>query len=132
MSQAAISSQLKAIHDAFNCRDNAALMSCYTHNANIVPKPLAQSRSKRSVVENVEEFRRRYAADYIVSQGSEVVLQAGDVALVMTNLYLAERTKPDLLPCEPVKAVYVFKQSEQGDWYCAVDNFFGVDLLTYS
>lgn len=132
MNKQAISKQLKAIHDAFNRGDNDALRACYTSDANIVPKPLASPKMGRSVMDNVEEFRRKYATDYIVSQGSEVVLEAGDVALVMTNLYLAERAKPDLLPCEPVKAVYVFKQEDSGSWHCAVDNFFGVDLLSYS
>lgn len=131
MSKAAISNQLNAIHDAFNRGDNDALKACYTNDAHIVPKPLAGPGHCASIVDNVNEFRKKYAREYIVSHGAEVVLEAGDVALVMTNLYLAEK-KSDVLPCEPVKAVYVFQKGGNGIWQCAVDNFFGVDLLTYS
>jgi ketosteroid isomerase-like protein len=132
MEKQAITQRLQAIHDAFNAGNNAALEACYTKDAKIVPKPLGNNLGTNSVLDNVEEFREKYATDYIVSQGNEVVLEAGDVALVMTNLYLSQRSNPELLPCEPVKAVYVFKKHVTGEWHCAVDNFFGVDLLTYS
>ena len=132
MSKAAISNQLNAIHDAFNRGDDDALSACYTQDAHIVPKPLAGPGHCKSILDNVKEFRQKFAREFIVSHGAEVVLEAGDVALVMTNLYLAEKAKSDILPCEPVKAVYVFRREENGAWQCAVDNFFGVDLLTYS
>ena len=60
--------------------------------------------------------------------GDEVVIEAGDTALVISKLYLNATGAVD---CNVKKAIYVFRKNAEGEWQCAIDNFFGVDLIDY-
>jgi ketosteroid isomerase-like protein len=70
--------------------------------------------------------------EHIVTTGDEIVIEAGDVALVIAKLYLVPKAAPHTLPCDGKRAVYVMQRNDSGEWRCIIDNFFGTDLLDFA
>ena len=124
-----ISQQLAALHQAVNMNDTGALRQLYKEDAVLVDKPFVAQR--RDIHGALREFKSRYMPEHIVSHGDEVVIEAGDTALVISKLYLNSKHAADKMECDYNKAIYVFRKNAAGDWQCAIDNFFGVDLIDY-
>ena len=124
-----ISQQLQALHQAVNSNDAAALQQLYKDDAVLVDKPFISEH--RDIHGALHEFKSRYMPEHVVSHGDEVVIEAGDTALVISKLYLNSKQAVDKLGCDYKKAIYVFRKNEGGEWQCALDNFFGVDLIDY-
>ena len=121
-----VTRQLHAMHDAVNNNDLTALQTLYCEDAFLVDKPRVSSRS--DLQRALSAFKQRYMPEHIVSQGDEVVIEAGDTALVISKLYLNATGAVD---CNVKRAIYVFRKNAEGEWQCAIDNFFGVDLIDY-
>ena len=119
------SRQLAQLHHAVNSRDMSALMQCYCQDARLIEKPVLSIGAQLD--DALSSFRRRYMPEHQVVAGDEVVVEQGDIALVMCKLYLQQGTATS----EAEKAVYVFRREADGQWRCAIDNFFGVKLLDY-
>ena len=124
-----ISQQLNTLHQAVNQDDADTLCQLYRENAVLVDKPFVSGR--RDLQCALHEFKARYMPEHVVSHGDEVVIEAGDTALVISKLYLSNKRVADKLDGEMKKAIYVFRKNDRGDWQCAIDNFFGVDLIDY-
>lgn len=128
-----ITQLLAKLHTAVNSGDSQAVDSCYAENAKVVASPLAHSQhNPHDCVRALQDFQRKFMPQHNVTQGDEIVIEAGDIALVITKLYLVPKATPDALPCEPKKAVYVMQRQSTGEWRCIIDNFFGTDLLDFA
>ena len=128
-----ITQLLAKLHTAVNNDDSQAVDSCYSTHAKVVTSPLAQpQQTEHDCVRALKEFQRKFMPQHNVTQGDEIVIEAGDVALVITKLYLVPKATPEALPCESKKAVYVMQRQQSGEWRCVIDNFFGTDLLDFA
>lgn len=130
MKQQSVASTLSHMHQAFNTDAIEAINACYTDSAKVIAKP-SDKAPNQNAHQALTEFRKKYAHNHLVTQGDEVVIEAGDVALVISKIYLSEKQNKANLPCEAQNAIYVFKRDEHGQWRCAIDNFFGTELLNY-
>lgn len=131
MTTPTISQLLSRLHNAVNVGDEDAIKACYGNDANIVSAPL-HTDVERDCVHALRRFQQRFMPSHIVTTGDEVVLEAGDIALVIAKLYLVPRSTPHALPCEGKRAVYVMQKQENEQWRCIIDNFFGTDLLDFA
>ena len=132
MRNQAISAQLRELHRAFNADEHKAIAACYDETATVVSKPIHKRSGKSDVVEALAQFKQDIVPDALVSNGDDVVIEAGDVALVMSKIYLNYGQPKQPQFAEANRAIYVFKRNEKGQWRCVVDNFFGTDLLDYT
>lgn len=131
MTTPTISQLLSRLHDAVNLGDEDAIKACYGTNANIVSAPL-HTDAQRDCVDALRRFQHKFMPSHLVTTGDEVVVEAGDIALVIAKLYLVPRSTPHALPCEGKRAVYVMQKQSDGQWRCIIDNFFGTDLLDFA
>jgi len=65
-----------------------------------------------------------------VSQSNMVIIEAGDIALVLSKTYIESPDKPDSEFSAERKAIYVYKKTTDGKWLCAIDNSYGVELIS--
>lgn len=127
----AISHVLHHLHNAVNNGDSDALSACYSNNAKVVASPL-NSTVQRDCISALNQFQQKFMPEHIVTTGDEIVIEAGDIALVIAKLYLVPKHTPNALPCEGKRAVYVMQRQTNGKWKCIIDNFFGTDLLDFA
>lgn len=127
----AITHVLHHLHSAVNAGDKDALSACYGHNAKVVASPI-NSTTQRDCISALNQFQQKFMPEHIVTTGDEIVIEAGDVALVIAKLYLVPRHTPHALPCEGKRAVYVMQRQSDDSWKCIIDNFFGTDLLDFA
>jgi ketosteroid isomerase-like protein len=125
-----ISQILARLHQAVNNDDLKSINNCYAENARVVVTPAGQS--EHDCIEALQLFQQKYMSAHRVTRGDEVVIEAGDIALVVSKLYLVPKSAPNAMPCDPKKAVYVMQRQPNGQWRCIIDNFFGTDLLDFS
>ncbi len=126
-----ISYVLKRIHNAVNNDDLNALADCYGEQANVVATPLSGS-VQHDCVSALQHFQQRFMPEQLVTTGDEIVIEAGDIALVIAKLYLVPKSTPNALPTEGKRAVYVMQKQADNTWRCIIDNFFGTDLLDFA
>lgn len=126
-----ISEVLSRLHGAVNNGDLDTIHSCYGNNAKVVSTPITGA-THRNCVAALTTFQQKFMPDHLVTTGDEIVIEAGDVALVVAKLYLVPKATPHALPCEGKRAVYVMQRQDDGEWRCIIDNFFGTDLLDFA
>jgi ketosteroid isomerase-like protein len=131
-----ISQVLQTLHHAVNNGDYEALSNCYDNSAKVVTTPLSgaykTATSQHDCVYALQQFQQKFMPEHLVTTGDEIVIEAGDVALVIAKLYLVPKATPNALPCEGKKALYVMQKQSSGEWRCIIDNFFGTDLLDFA
>jgi len=131
-----ISQVLQTLHHAVNQGDYDALSNCYSSSAKVVTTPMSgaatSSTSQHNCVVALQQFQQKFMPEHLVTTGDEIVIEAGDVALVIAKLYLVPKATPNALPCEGKKALYVMQKQGSGEWRCIIDNFFGTDLLDFA
>lgn len=59
-----------------------------------------------------------------------VIIEAGDIALVLSKTYIESPDKPDSEFSTERKAIYVYKRTTDGKRLCAIDNSYGVELIS--
>jgi uncharacterized protein (TIGR02246 family) len=114
---------------AINERDFDTVASCYTKEAVLVIKPgmLAQGRDDIKVAhKRISDY---FNGSLSVSQGEMVIIEAGDIALVLSKTYVDSPEKLDSEFSTERNAIYVYKKTAGGKWLCAIDNSYGVELL---
>ena len=131
MKNQAISAQLQELHRAFNANEHRAIAACYDETATVVSRPIHRRSGKSDVLKALAQFKKDIVPDALVTNGDDVVIEAGDVALVMSKIYLNYGQVKQPKFAEANRAIYVFKRNEHGEWRCVVDNIFGTDLLDY-
>lgn len=125
-----VSHQLQALHSAVNSNDTQALKALYRDDAVLIEKPMMTSRTE--LLKALDGFKSKYMPAHVVSQGDDVVVEAGDTALVISKLYVSAKQSADTTEGHVKKAIYVFRKNTDGQWQCAIDNFFGVDLIDFA
>jgi len=129
MSDHTLKQEIAKADQAINERDFDTVASCYTEEAILVVKPgnLVQGREAIKVA-------HKKISDYFnnslnVSQGDMVIIEAGDIALVLSKTYIESPEKLDSEFATQRDAIYVYKKVADGKWLCAIDNSYGVELL---
>lgn len=64
-----------------------------------------------------------------VSQGEMLIIEAGDIALVLARTFVKSPEKLDSEYSTERDAIYVYVKDDKGKWLCAIDNSYGVELL---
>jgi uncharacterized protein (TIGR02246 family) len=116
---------------AINRRDLDALMEFYDPDATLVVKP-------GKVISGRAEIRKAFVAifDYfnnslVVEQGEMRIVQAGNVALVITETRLTANEKADSAFSMNREATYVYRRDSNGVWRSLIDNSYGMELLRH-
>ena len=114
---------------AINERDFDTLASCYTEEAVLVVKPGMQVQGREAIKAAYKRIYDYFNGSLNVSQGEMVIIEAGDIALVLSKTYVESPEKPDSEFSTERDAIYVYKKTASGEWLCAIDNSYGVKLL---
>ena len=125
-----ITALLTRLHHAVNTGDFETISNCYSENAKVVANPLG--RQQHDSITALQAFQKKYMPSHLVTTGDEIVIEAGDIALVISKLYLIPSATPLATPCEGKRALYVMQRQFNGEWRCIIDNFFGTDLLDFA
>lgn len=114
MDDHALKQEIAKADKAINERDFDTLASCYTEDAILVVKPgkLVQGREAIKVVhQKISEY---FNDSLNVSQGDMVIIEAGDIALVLSKAYIESPGKLDSEFSSERDAIYVYKKSADG------------------
>lgn len=114
---------------AINDRDFEAVTACYTEDAVLVLKPGTLAQGREAIKTAHQKISDYFKDSLHVSQGDMVIIEAGDIALVLSKTYIASPGKLDSEFSNERDAIYVYKKSADGQWLCAIDNSYGVELL---
>ncbi|PPD50945.1 MAG: DUF4440 domain-containing protein [Methylobacter sp.] len=129
MENHALTQEIARADKAINERDFDTVASCYTEEAVLVVKPgmLVQGRDKiKAAHQKISDY---FNGSLNVSQGDMVIIEAGDIALVLSNTFVESPDKLDSEFSTERDAIYVYKKTSDGNWLCAIDNSYGVELL---
>lgn len=113
---------------AINERDFDTVASCYTEEAVLVVKPGTLVQGREAIKLAHQKISDYFNDSLDVSQGDMVIIEAGDIALVLSKTYI-DSEKADSEFSSERDAIYVYKKSADGKWLCAIDNSYGVELL---
>ncbi len=114
---------------AINERDFDTVANCYTDEAVLVVKPGTLVHGRESIKEAFKKIADYFNDSLKVSQGDMVIIEAGDIALVLSKTYVESPEKVDSAFAAERDAIYVYKKTADGKWLCAIDNSYGVELL---
>ena len=107
-------------------RHNNDSLDSYHDQAIYVQKPGNLILGKQDISEALQN-----ALEHSHTCGDNIIIENGDVALVLSKLYPNTSGSPTGGFVEAKRAIHVFKKSDEGVWKCVVDNMFGTDLLDY-
>jgi len=113
---------------AIKQEDFEMLMNYYTDDAILVVKPGMIARGKGEIKKAFIAIAKYFNNSVVPTQGEMIILEAGDIALVISQTLLAADKKNSEYSMER-KATYVFKKNSHGEWLCAIDNSYGTDLI---
>jgi len=113
---------------AIKREDFDTLISFYTDDAILVVKPGMVARGKEEIKKAFIAIAKYFNNSIVPTQGEMIILEAGDIALVISQTLLAADKKDSEYSMER-KATYVFKRNPSGEWLCAIDNSYGTDLI---
>ena len=112
-----------------NQEDFEALMDFYSDDATLVVRPGLNATGKDQIRKAFIAIAEHFNHSLKVTQGDMVIIESGDIALVIANAYLKADKKTDSPFSMERKATYVFRKSPTGTWQCAIDNSYGTELL---
>ena len=124
-----IKQEIEAADKTINNKDFQTIGDFYTKDAVLVVKPglLAQGRSKiRGAFLKISDY---FNGSLEASQGEMVIIEAGNIALVLSQTLVESPLKNDSEYSKERKAIYVYVKDNTGKWLCAIDNSYGVELL---
>ncbi|GAB4148747.1 MAG: nuclear transport factor 2 family protein [Cyanobacteria bacterium J069] len=114
---------------AINDRDFETVASCYTEEAVLVVKPGKLVQGREAIKAAHQKISDYFNGSLNVTQGNMVVIEAGDIALVLSKTYIESPEKTDSEFSSERDAIYIYQKSADGTWLCAIDNSYGVTLL---
>lgn len=114
---------------AINERDFDTVANCYTEDAVLVVKPGTMVQGREAIKAAHQRISDYFNDSLNVSQGNMVIIEAGDIALVLSKTYIESPDKLDSEFSTERDAIYIYKKSADGTWLCAIDNSYGVELL---
>jgi uncharacterized protein (TIGR02246 family) len=114
---------------AIDERDFDTVAECYTEDAVLVVKPGMLVQGRPAIKEAHKKISDYFNNSLNVSQGEMVIIEAGDIALVLSKTYIESPEKLDSEYSTERDAIYIYKKTVDGKWLCAIDNSYGVELL---
>ena len=124
------------IRDAVDVADKAinsghfkTVTQCYTTDATLVVAPGILAKGRDEINQAYLRIAEYFNNSLHVTQGEMVVIEAVDIALVLAKTHFESPEKTDSDFSVDRKAIYVYKKDQQGNWMCAIDNSYGVELL---
>jgi len=114
---------------AINDRDFDTVADCYTETAVLVVKPGTLVQGRDAIKAAHQRISDYFNDSLKVSQGDMVIIEAGDVALVLSKTFIESPEKLDSEFSTERKAIYVYTKTDDGKWLCAIDNSYGTELL---
>ena len=124
-----LESVIAAADDAINREDLDALMDFYADDATLVVTPGKNVSGKKEIRKAFDAIAAHFNHTVQVSQGEMIILEGGDIALVLANTHVQANQGTEAVVKVERRATYVFKRLPDGRWRCAVDNSYGTDLL---
>ncbi len=120
---------IKKCDRAIKQEDFDTLMNYYTDDAILVVKPEMIARGKEEIKKAFIAISKYFNNSIVPTQGEMIILEAGDIALVLSQTLLEANNKKDSEYSMDRRATYVFRKDAQGKWLCAIDNSYGTDLI---
>jgi uncharacterized protein (TIGR02246 family) len=114
---------------AINERDFDTVANYYTEEAVLVVKPGTLVQGRESIKEAHKKISAYFNDSLKVSQGDMVIIEAGNIALVLSKTYVESPEKVDSEFFTERDAIYVYQKTADGKWLCTIDNSYGVELL---
>ena len=114
---------------AIKQEDFDILMNYYTDDAILVVKPEMIAHGKEEIKKAFIAIAKYFNNSIVPTQGEMIILEAGDIALVISQTLLEAKNKKDSEYSMDRRATYVFRKDAQGKWLCAIDNSYGTDLI---
>ncbi len=119
---------IKKCDIAIKQEDFDTLMNYYSDDAILVVKPGMIARGKEEIKKAFIAIAKYFNNSIVPTQGEMIILEAGEIALVISQTLLAAEKKDSEYSMDR-KATYVFKKNSHGEWLCAIDNSYGTDLI---
>ncbi|MEM8672844.1 MAG: SgcJ/EcaC family oxidoreductase [Cyanobacteria bacterium P01_G01_bin.67] len=129
MENHALKQEIAKADQAIGDRDFDTVASCYTEEAVLVVKPGTLVQGREAIKEAHKKISDYFNGSLKVSQGDMVIIEAGDMALVLSQTNVESPEKLDSEFSTKRDAIYVYKKTTDGKWLCAIDNSYGVELL---
>ena len=104
------------------------LMQYYTDEAVLVIQPGKIVQGKVAIKKAFIKIAQYFKNSLVPTQGAMEILEAGDIALVLSQTLLEAANQPDSAYDMERRATYVFRRVN-GRWLCAIDNSYGTALL---
>ncbi|WP_308367745.1 MULTISPECIES: DUF4440 domain-containing protein [unclassified Microbulbifer] len=101
----------------------------YTKHAALVVRPGLLANGRREIREAHQKISEYFNDSLEVSQGEMVIIEAGDIALVLAKSFIESPKKLDSDYSKERDAIYVYIKDNNGKWLCAIDNSYGFELL---
>lgn len=104
------------------------LMKYYSDDAILVVKPGMITRGKEEIKKAFIAIAKYFNNSVVPTQGEMLILEAGDIALVISKRYLLPITRiRNILWIE--RQHMFLRRIQKGKWLCAIDNSYGTDLI---
>ena len=129
MKDHAITHEIHAADHAINRKDFDAVAKSYTQDATLVVRPGHLVSGRSDIREAHKRISEYFNGSLEVSQGEIVIIEAGDIALVLAQTFINSPKKLDSEYPAERNATYVYVRDDNGKWLCAIDNSYGIDLL---
>jgi len=129
MNHHAIKQEILAADQAINRKDFDALINFYTADAALVIRPGLLAYGHSGIVEAHKRISSYFNDSLEVSQGEMVIIETGNIALVLAQTLIKSPEKLDSDYSTKREAIYVYVKNEHGKWQCAIDNSYGTELL---
>jgi uncharacterized protein (TIGR02246 family) len=120
---------VEAADRAITAEDFDALIEFYADNATLVVKPGLNAVGKEQIRQAFVAIADYFNHSLVVKQGKMVVIEGGDIALVLMESIIEAIGTDGSATSETRQGTYVFRKSAVGRWLCAIDNSYGTDLL---
>lgn len=114
---------------AIKNEDFDTLMDYYADDAILVVKPGKIVQGKEEIKKAMIAIAKYFNNSIVPTQGEMIILEAGDVALVLSHTLLEAAKKQDSEYTMDRLATYVYRRNSQGNWLCAIDNSYGTELI---
>jgi len=129
MKDHAIKQEIQLADQAINHQDFDAVAQSYSKDAVLVVRPGLLARGRNEIREAHKKISAYFNDSLEVSQGEMVIIEAGEVALVLAKTLIDSPKKTDSEYSRERDAIYVYAKDDDGKWLCTIDNSYGTELL---
>lgn len=125
-----LSQQVTKLYQDFSNRDLHALAEHFAKDSKIIIHSGKTVSGKRDLLALYKSLDTQMGHSSVVRKGDQVIIEAGDVALVLTKTYASGISEKQGGFEEAIKTIQVFKKEADNQWKCLIDNHMGMALLS--